>query len=578
MGLFKGSAGQTPDTNLTGFSDRLAPADAFPYDNYRTHQKDALQDASAVLWVDDLETVVLNLPTGIGKSGINTALCRQATDAFLTTPQKALRTQLEQDRDLKEYYSVLRARDDYLCTVGNIEFGRDDFTCLTCPINQDDEDSCLHREGCPYWSAKESAMADPIAVITFSYLVVDNFLPEVVSISSDEHATASLSDAGTTQRRVSFGDRELLVVDECHKLEDQVASLHAGFAVSPYSLPPEVFGNVDSEVGELPEDMPTKFEDVREDLIGVYDRAESYIQAHGRQAGDDPQPVVNCRSFVAKFDYCAGQVEAGRDWVVHRKSIHWDGSERYSIRIQPVDVDEFLKEFVWSRADKYVLSTATMPFSETPGQWLERLGLNPENAQVIQYPMPFPVENRQVFTSTAVGKMSSGGYEKYRNDIISKLSELSRRHEGEKGLIHTASYDRARELAEAFPENAIRHSRNAEFGLSGVIDEWQSSEKDMLFSPSATDGVDLPGDMCRWQALVKVPYPQPSNPRVRFLLDERGDWNWYYEVTCQEIQQSVGRGVRSKEDFCSYYVLDYSFMDVVREASVPDWFRNAVVL
>jgi len=358
-----------------GNSDRLAPEDAFPYDSYRTHQKDALEDAATALWDDDVETVILNLPTGIGKSGINTALCRQARDAFLTTPQKALRTQLEQDTDLKDHYSVLRARDDYLCTVGNFEFDRDNLTCLTCPINRDEEEACLHHEECPYWSAKETAMADSTAVLTFSYLVVDNFLPEEITISEAEHATATLSDVSTTQRRVSFGDRELMVVDECHKLEDQVASLHAGFTVSPFSLPEEVYGDADSVVGELPEDTATKFKDVHDDLTGVYDRAASYIQAHGRRAGDEPQPVADCRSFIAKFDYCCEQVEDGRDWVVHREPIQWDGSERYSIHIQPIDVDEFLKEFVWSRADKFVLSTATCPSLEIQDGGLNALGL-----------------------------------------------------------------------------------------------------------------------------------------------------------------------------------------------------------
>ncbi|MDS0296534.1 helicase C-terminal domain-containing protein [Halogeometricum luteum] len=99
----------------------------------------------------------------------------------------------------------------------------------------------------------------------------------------------------------------------------------------------------------------------------------------------------------------------------------------------------------------------------------------------------------------------------------------------------------------------------------------------MFFSPAATDGVDLPGDECRWQALVKVPYPQPSDPRVRFLLDEHSAWNWYYEITSQGVQQAVGRGVRSMEDECSFYVLDASFFDALGRASVPSWFSDAII-
>ncbi len=558
--------------------ERADPDEVFPFPSYRPYQRAALHEASAALFDDDsIDTVVLNLPTGIGKSPINTALARQAESAFMTTPQKALRTQLENDTTLREYYAVLRARQDYTCPVGSIQTGRT-YNCKNCPINRDDEDSCLNHNDCTYWNRKESAMAEPIAVLTFSYLVLDSYLP-VYADTSGGDTQNSTQDDPTGARQVSFADRELLIVDECHKLEDQVASLHAGISISPYSLPLDVFGEVDREIGDLPEHQIHRFEDYHTHLEGVYDRAQAYIQKNKARVTlgeEESQAVRNCRTFSRKFEWCRSQVDDGRDWVINREETTYNGTVRYRISARPVDVDQFLQDHIWSRADTCVLSTATMPFSETPARWLTRLGLNPDTTHIVQYPMPFPAEQRPVHTNTVIAKMSQGGYAANREQVIDQLRRIANHHHGEKGLIHTASYERASDLSREFPENSVCHTKRDDGDLRAQIDQWHGGDHDMFFSPAATDGVDLPYDECRWQVLVKAPYPQPSDPRIRLMLDERNAWDWYYEITCQAIQQSVGRGVRSMDDRCDYYVLDASFFDIIDRASVPSWFEAAI--
>lgn len=91
------------------------------------------------------------------------------------------------------------------------------------------------------------------------------------------------------------------------------------------------------------------------------------------------------------------------------------------------------------------------------------------------------------------------------------------------------------------------------------------------------EGIDLPDEQCRWQVLLKVPYPSMGDSRVSYLIDEEGDWDWYYDNTARSIMQAVGRGVRSEDDYCSFYVLDRSFLDVLKRATFPDWFRDAVI-
>lgn len=533
----------------------------FPYPSYRDHQRKSLIEAAEALYEDGYQNVILNLPTGIGKSAINVTIAELADSAFITTPQKALRRQLEEDTDLREHYSTLRARDDYTCITGSQQVA-DSVSCKKCPINNSSDKSCIDQPNCEYWESKQDAIDDRIAVLTFSYLIVDGYLPEYISRTVDRQEVTE---------KVSFSDRELLVVDECHKLESQVASLHAGITVSPYSLPERVVNGAPSRI-DVPDEGVLTFEDIEDELQNVYDRAQDFITDRaGTVAVDDPE-LEDCMSFCKKYEWCVEQTESGRDWVVEKS----ETAAGESLKVIPVDVDDFLQDHVWSRSKKRLLSTATMPFSKSPKKWLKRLGLSPNLTKVIQYPMPFPPENRPIVTKTQIGRMSSGGFEQQFDAVVEKLRLISQKHSGKKGLVHTVSYDRAEQLYEHFENNSQCHSRTGD-DLSLQISRWQQSDDDIFFSPAAMDGVDLPGEKCRWQVLVKVPYPNLADARTWFLTNERGRDDLYMERTSQQIQQSVGRGVRKEGDECRYYVLDESFSDVRRDADFPSWFEEAIV-
>jgi Rad3-related DNA helicase len=592
---------------------------AFPFPSYREHQREALQESARALFGNTgTDTVVLDAPTGIGKSGINVALCRLADSAFYTTPQKQLRNQLETDGDLQAHYRALRARADYYCPVGSDLYDDDtEYNCETCPINRKSDTSCSDT-ACRYWDAKEDAMDAHTALLTFSYLIIDSRLPVYTDTFEPETGQSRLDCHG--ERQVSFGDRDLLVIDEAHKLEEQVASLHAGFTLSPRTLksqsieeyledyPEARLKLVDdlSEASGLDGSFPHVVEkpgptyspfneqvkqavdetgrpgdvtvaDILPGIRAAYQSAKRKLEALNQISltEDDGELKKHLEGIVDTMEYIFyPDIEAGRKWVVSiENTVPGADVTRYKAKLKPVRVDGFLQERVWDRADKVVLSTATMPYRNNPGKWLSRLGLDSDSATVVSKPMPFPPENRPVKTETAVGKMSNGKEEKNWDAALAQLYTLLNRHGDEKGLVHTASYGRAKRLHETFGEYAVLHKRNDD--EDDVINKWQDSDKQMLFTPAMTDGVDLPGDMCRWQVLLKVPYPRRTDPRVEHLVNVEEDWEWYMDVTARDVIQSVGRAVRSMDDEATFYVLDASFNDVIDDTA-PDWFTEAV--
>jgi Rad3-related DNA helicase len=287
--------------------------------------------------------------------------------------------------------------------------------------------------------------------------------------------------------------------------------------------------------------------------------------------------VEQCENFLRKYEYCLQEIKQDRPWVVNISPIRWPGKEKKTkkIELKPVDVDRFLKRFIWSRGSKRVISSATIPYRNNIDTWADRLGLDGET-ELISKPMPFPEEHRQIHTNTIVGPMSGGNEDEIWSEVVEKLQEIHSHHEGERGLIHTASYQRAEKVADALGDDVLLHEQGED--KEQLIEHWVGSAKDILVSPSMTEGVDLYGDRCRWQVLLKVPFGYAGDSRVSFLLNSRKDWTWYYQTTSCDVQQSVGRAVRGPESFeaASFYVIDEKFGDVVTRTAPPDWFTEAI--
>ena len=88
-----------------------------------------------------------------------------------------------------------------------------------------------------------------------------------------------------------------------------------------------------------------------------------------------------------------------------------------------------------------------------------------------------------------------------------------------------------------------------------VLKKHMSSKKDtVLISPSMTEGVDLKGDLSKFQIICKVPYPWLGDPIVKKRMYKFPDW--YPLQTAMTIVQSVGRSIRNNKDTAVTYILD----------------------
>jgi Rad3-related DNA helicase len=543
----------------------------FPFPGYRAGQGEALYEALESLFINGCDNVILDLPTGVGKSPLNVTLARvmqhlasnkrdieghfgvtldlDRGDAFYTTPQKQLRNQLAEDEDLQEHVAMLKARADYTC-------GETGDNCDSCSIKSDPEQSCMQQSLCTYWNNKMKGRQAPLTALTFAMLIVDNSLPPE-------------TPEGVP---LSFRNRDMVIVDEGHNLENQAASLFAGFSISPWSLPEEVFQNAGARVGWNDD----RYEDVKDVVEDINRRARNFVRNYEDNPNYDAK-VESCENFLRKHEYAINEIRADRPWVVNiDETKDRNGDKTKKIQMKPVYVDNFLNHHIWSRGKKRVISSATIPYRGKISEWCDRIGL-PGKTNLISKTMPFPKVHRLIHTNTTTGPMSGDDEEKNWNDAMQKIREIHSHHEGENGLIHTASYKRAQEVQDSLGSDLVMVQPD-DLEKDKVIEMWNESDQDILVSPSMVEGVDLYEDRCRWQVLLKVPFPFVGDSRVSYLLNENHDWEWYFESCSLDIQQSVGRAVRGPEpkEASSYYVIDSKFGDVKSRTRIPNWFTDAV--
>ncbi|HEX7023085.1 MAG TPA: helicase C-terminal domain-containing protein, partial [Trueperaceae bacterium] len=259
------------------------------------------------------------------------------------------------------------------------------------------------------------------------------------------------------------------------------------------------------------------------------------------------------------------------EWVVERQR----GRGGQSVLFKPVRVASFAEPLLFGHAERVLMLSATILDAPT---YLSSLGIDPAEAAFIQVPSEFPPKNRPIHLRP-VARLTRHQQARDLPKLVAEIAELFDTHPEDKGLIHAHSYRIAAYIAENLParhrgrlvvhQDAGERERALELHKGSPLPT-------VLLTPSMTEGVDLPGDLSRWQVICKIPYPYLGDPQVarRSALDPA----WYDWRTCLTVVQAYGRSVRAADDFADTYILDADFPAFLRRqrGRFPAWFVEAV--
>ena len=230
-----------------------------------------------------------------------------------------------------------------------------------------------------------------------------------------------------------------------------------------------------------------------------------------------------------------------------------------------VKEDYVVHKFLLSNAENRVMMSATLggieAFSENIGRkYLEKEFVEGEQIIYKQIPSTFDFSKSPIYF---INRYKMSFKEKDQSliqlkPIINKICSV--RFPNERGMIQTGSYAIAKNIYDNAPieiqQRMLLYNNAKE--KSYMITKHQLSDNTILIGPTLVEGIDLPGDQCRFIIILKVPYPVIVDDYVKqkmklFPL-------WYNSTTSNTIIQGIGRGNRYKEDYCITYILDACFL------------------
>jgi Rad3-related DNA helicase len=144
-----------------------------------------------------------------------------------------------------------------------------------------------------------------------------------------------------------------------------------------------------------------------------------------------------------------------------------------------------------------------------------------------------------------------------------------------KGIIHTISYKR-RDFVQEHSEFSVFMMANNSGNVETVLKKFiKSVPPRIMISPSIMTGIDLPGDYCRYQIILKVPYPSTQGALMKARCKRDPGYSSY--IAAQQLVQAYGRTTRSEDDFSESFILDDNILWFLNRYPdyVPQYFKDA---
>jgi len=415
---------------------------------------------------------------------------------------------------------VVKGRNNYPC-------GRQkDITADRCVPSR----SSPCTSDCPYKSAKETAMNNPIACLNYAYF---------------------LTEANHVGR---FSGRQLLVCDEADVLEDEITN-HISLSItssqrSRYDLPEFPFKTIDSDHKI---DAWKRWSEKSKSM--VQNRVRSFAQ-HEHLSDSETEEKQKLESLASKFSSFNDLVDSS--WLLDTNS--YGIGSRYTFTPLWLTPD-LTNRYLRSHCSSLLLMSATL---FTPKILSIILGLNYSDINYITVPSTFPPENSPIHMKN-IWDGRRATYTQGIDKAVAEVRKIIDSHLQDKGIIHCVSYKIMEAIVQGVgsPRFITHNSSNREAVLSRYL---SSSQPLVLLSPSMERGVSLPGAACRFSILMKTPYPSLGDKKTSMRLHKTPKLGnlWYKSATAQTMIQCVGRCVRFHDDYATHYFLDKSSEEFIQ--------------
>lgn len=196
---------------------------------------------------------------------------------------------------------------------------------------------------------------------------------------------------------------------------------------------------------------------------------------------------------------------------------------------------------------------------------------DPDDVLYIHKEPLFPKENRKIF---AFKGLPSVNFEKMNDpafiDLWAKIiRNIIDHYAGKKGFVFVNSYPQVKLLISKWGKDPRLIFNDHPSNAKSSLEKYMNDKTDkVMISPLLIEGYDLKDDMSRFQILGKIPFTNHN------IIKEYGE-SFYYNSAVTKLLQIYGRSIRHMDDYADTYLVDSGWTQL--DKYLPQWFKDSII-
>ncbi|QIG72856.1 ATP-dependent helicase protein [Rhizobium phage RHph_Y65] len=541
----------------------------FPFDSARSGQKDLIFRIVKA-YMEGKKYFILEAPTGTGKSVIGTTAAKVISALFTLEAEDDKKAPPSNSCVCTKTKALQKQYSDSFPDIVTL-WSKTGYPCNLEPYNPDayygsytcSKKYCKLFNECNFRVAREKFNSASVGTLNYAYYLNFRHYRSKVLILDECHTLEQvLCNHLSVKFNVEFTHRTLQVMLKYDLISSELASKLYALLTNAISIK---------------DTMPRWFLVMKSIIQAMKPIVSLMVSNFGKLQDEIDMGNYTIDPTAKKNLYHhAGLVNTleGKLYKLLHSSVEWVISERKDndfIELKPVELHEEA-HILFNRCEFAILMSATICGIQV---FAENLGIKLHEYSSAQLNSTVPVENRRVY-SVGLPSFSRETKEEVFPLYVHVMDELiSQFAPNDRGIIHSVSYDNARFIVDN-SKHSHRMKIPESYELMHIKDYMSMEDDRIIVTPAAIEGLDLEGDLSRFQAFLKVPYPYLGDKWVARKKEISNDW--YLRETISAIVQGAGRSVRGGDDYATTFIMDSNFDRLTyRGDLIPQWFSEAIV-
>jgi Rad3-related DNA helicase len=518
---------------------------------------------------DGIKTITLSAPTGTGKSLIGAVTAEvlhrikhpdvEAGASFLLSPTNLLseqyHTTFQQGRDpMDTRFRMLKGANNYECSaLSTDEEQQNAEVCANIMFKKQGMEPIIqeHCNKCLFMFHKSMRDRARHLITNYSMFFVDRMYtkrmaPRTLTVFDEAHL---INDLFTEHNAIYFSDSRLV------KMQKEVSE---GLTLGHTSIFKDLKQiRLDMLDGKINEGTYIQY---LTQLAEIYADVSEQAAAEMERTIRSPKRYMQLSDLQRKYfglgckigDLLLYQYPHAFEHKV--RDPKFKGSED-EVSVKPIFVGDMFKILDYSEHN--LLMSAT--FSKTYATRTLTLG---DSHRHIRLEPTFPRENKKVlFFKTQTLNYNTMQQPETLKKLQASAYEIVKHHTdlGERGILLAPSFIVANGVAEALRGMKVgtrifEQVRGEKLGTVVARFKEFNEGPALLVTPSGFEGLDLAGDLSRYQIILKTPYASLGEARIRHIANGYPDI--YRLMATMKVVQGAGRSVRGPDDYAITYIMD----------------------